>query len=104
MALAATTQEAMFLFMLIKEFMYSISEPVVIKCDNQGAIALVKNCIVHNRSKHIDIRYHFIRDKYVNGSIDMVYVPSESNVADLMTKPPTKYKLEVFRKLLFGQY
>ena len=102
MALAATTQEAMFLFMLIKDFMCSLTKPITINCDNQGAIALVKNCIVHNRSKHIDIKYHFIRDKFVNGFIDMVYVPSESNVADLMTKPPTKHKLEVFRTMLFG--
>ena len=96
MALAATTQEAMFLFMC------SLTKLITINCDNQGAIALVKNCIVHNRSKHIDIKYHFIRDKFVNGFIDMVYVPSESNVADLMTKPPTKHKLEVFRTMLFG--
>ena len=97
MALAATTQEAMFLFMLIKDFMCSLTKPITINCDNQGDIALVKNCIVHNHSKHIDIKYHFIIDKFV-----MVYVPSESNDADLMTKPPTKHKLEVFHTMLFG--
>ena len=106
MALAASAQEAIFLSMLMNDFMpidLSINKPVVIKADNQGSIAFVKNNIVHNRSKHIDIKYHFIRNNYVNGLIDVVYIPTELNVADVMTKPVTKQKLEHFRMLLFGE-
>ena len=105
MALSASAQEANYLTMLMKDFMpmdLQFDKPVVIKADNQGAIALVKNNIIQNRSKHIDIRYHFIRNNYANGSIDIIYIPTESNVADLMTKPVTKQKLEHFKTLLFG--
>ena len=99
-ALAAAVQEAMFLFSLLKEFIRQTS--IVIQIDNQGAMALSKNPIVQNRSKHIDIRYHFIREKVQNGFISLKYVPSECNVADLMTKPYSKIKLQRFKGMLFG--
>ena len=70
--------------------------------DNQGAMALIKNPIVQNISKHIDIKYHFIHEKVQSGFIDLIYVPSEYNVADFMTKPCSKIKLQRFRSMLFG--
>ena len=106
MALAASSQEANFLAMLMKDFMptdLNFDKPVMIKSDNQGEIALVKNNIIQNRSKHIDIKYHFIKENYANRLIDIVYIPTELNVADIMTKPVTKQKLEHFRKLSFGE-
>ena len=103
MALSACSQEALFLEMLVRDLIPTGKfKPVVIYGDNQGALALVKNNIVHNRSKHIDIRYHFIRSNYVNGLIDVRYIPTNKNVADVMTKPMTKQKLDTFQKLLFG--
>ena len=104
MAFAATIQEAIFLRMLIEEFICHPVGTIRINGDNQGAISLVKNPVFHNRSKHIDIKYNFIREKHSNGEIELVYVPSESNIADIMTKPSTKYKLEVFREHLFGKW
>ena len=85
MALTAATQEALFLNMIVKDFSLLTSSLVCIHGDNQGAIALVKNPVSHNRSKHIDIKYHFIREKYSNGLIDLKYVPTNDNIADLMT-------------------
>ena len=103
MALSACAQESQFLKMLLSGFIPTDPrKPVVIKGDNQGAIALVKNNIVKARSKHIDIRFHYIRDCYKNGQIDVVYIPTEHNVADVMTKPVAKQKLDRFRVLLFG--
>lgn len=63
-----------------------------IYCDNQGAQFLVKNPSVHKRSKHIDIRFHYIREKYLDGAIDIEYVPSSDNAADILTKSLTKEK------------
>ena len=60
------------------------------------------NPINHNKSKYIDIKYHFIRDAYNDKIIDVVYTPTETNIADLMTKPMTKVKLQNFQTLLFG--
>ena len=103
MALAATVLEATFLSMFLTSLIGSIENPIVINGDNQGAIALVKNPIIHNRSKHIDIKYHFICEKYANGFIDIVYVSSEDNVADLFTKPFSKKKIRRFWNMLFGE-
>ena len=102
MALAATVQEASFLHMLIKDLVTLPDSPINVYGDNQGAIALVKNPIIHNRSKHIDVRFHFIRDRYISKFVDIIYVPTNQNVADVMTKPTTKNKLLQFRKMLFG--
>ena len=102
MALAAATQEALFLSNLIKDFVTMEIAPVTIFSDNQGAIALSKHPIHHHRTKHIDIRYHFIRDNISNKFIKVEYVPTSHNVADLMTKPATKIKLQHFKDRLFG--
>ena len=101
MALAASIQETMFLFMLLRSFLKQRSVTVFV--DNQGTIALASKYVTENRSKHIDIRYHFIREKILSGFVDLTYVPSEDNVADLMTKPCSKVKLQRFNRVLFGQ-
>jgi hypothetical protein len=55
--------------------------------DNQGAIALTKNPHLHERSKHIDVCYHYVRDLVERGKLDVAYVPTADMVADGMTKP-----------------
>ena len=69
---------------------------VDIHVDNQGAIALAKNPVYHQRSKHIDIKYHFIRSEVQEGVVSLSYVQSERNTADLFTKPVSKVKLKLF--------
>ena len=64
--------------------------------DNQSAIQLVKNPVYHKRTKHIDIRYHFIREKIENGDIAVEYVPSKEQKTDIFTKALPR---ERFRKL-----
>ena len=71
---------------------------VQIFCDNKGSIELAKNPVHHKRSKHIDIRHHFIREHIRNGTILINYVPTKDNIADLFTKAVPqanflKYKL-----------
>ena len=63
----------------------------------------MKNRVINQRSKHIDIKFHFIREKYTNGFINVTHVPSGENLADIMTKPPTRLKLIDFQKYLFGE-
>ena len=60
MSLSSAIQEAKFLSQLLNDFLVESLNPVSLYCDNQGAIALAKNPVQHQRSKHIDIRYHFI--------------------------------------------
>ena len=55
--------------------------------DNPGAMKLAKNPQFHNRTKHIDIRYHFIRDTLAAGEIVQQYLPTTDMVVNIMTKP-----------------
>jgi hypothetical protein len=104
MALAATTQESLFLTQLLHDIdMDCQYEPVTIFGDNQGAIALLKNPVHHQRSKHIDIKYHFVRTEFNRGKINVVYLPSEDMVADIFTKPASRYKLGQFKDFVFGK-
>jgi len=60
---------------------------VSILCDNTSTINLSKNYVLHARSKHIDIRHHFLRDHVNNGSIKLEHIDTELNIADIFTKP-----------------
>ena len=67
--------------------------------DNQSCIALANNPVHYARTKHIDIRYHFIRD-YANKDIDIIYCPTKEMVADLLTKPLARPAFEKYVKAL----
>ncbi|GKD53677.1 copia protein [Tanacetum coccineum] len=62
-------------------------DDIPIMCDNKGAIDLSKNPVQHSRTKHIEIRHHFLRDNVQKGNIPIEKVSSEDNIADILTKP-----------------
>ncbi|GJX46681.1 hypothetical protein Tco_0271871 [Tanacetum coccineum] len=64
-----------------------IYEKVPIFCDNTSAIAISNNLVLHTRTKHIDIRYHFIRDHILKGDIELHFIPTQYQLADIFTKP-----------------
>ncbi|GJX94548.1 hypothetical protein Tco_0349134 [Tanacetum coccineum] len=75
-----------------------IYEKVPIFCDNTSAIAISSNPVLHSRTKHIDIRYHFIRDHILKGDIELHFSPTQYQLADIFTKPldePTLKRLIV---------
>ena len=74
--------------------------PTLIHEDNQGAIDLSKNAKHHDRTKHIDISHHFIRERVACNEIVVDYCPTGNMVADVMTKAVPKVKFEKFRSLL----
>ena len=71
-----------------------------INCNNQGAIALLKDNKYHAWTKHIDICYHFIRKAVKDGKIQVEYIPTDNNVVDIFTKPLVKMKFRHFIELL----
>ena len=73
-------------------------EQVVLKIDNQSPIALSKNPVHHERSKYIDIKYHYIRECVEDGSIAVEHVRTEDQLADLLTKPLGLLKFLEFRE------
>ena len=98
-AASLACQEAVWLRALLGEIGFDQTQPTVIKEDNQGTIALSKNPKYHPRTKHIDIKYHFVRDKVLNKEVPLEYCPSEEMVADLLTKPLGK---TLFQRLRYG--
>ena len=92
-ALSLAAQEAAWLQKLFTDLQIH-TKPIVIKEDSQGAIALARNPIAHSRTKHIDIRFHFIRKAHEEGIIDIVYCPTSEMVTDLLTKPIPRGQFE----------
>ncbi|GJS68334.1 retrovirus-related pol polyprotein from transposon TNT 1-94 [Tanacetum coccineum] len=74
-------------------------DDILIMCDNKGAIDLSKNPVQHSRTKHIEIRHHFLRDNIQKGNIFIEKVSSKDNMADILTKP---LKREPFNYLRLG--
>jgi len=81
---------------ILKELRHSDKGCTTIMCDNSSTIKLSKNPVMHGRSKHIDVRFHFLRNLTKVGTIELVHCGSQYQIADIMTKP---LKLEVFQKL-----
>ena len=98
-ALNMAAQEATWLQKLLGELKIP-SKPITLFEDNQGAIALAKNPVAHSRTKHIDIRFHFVREAQENGVIDIQYCPTEEMAADVLTKPIPKGQFEKLRELM----
>jgi hypothetical protein len=75
--------------------------PIVIYCDNISSILLANNPVYHARTKHIEVHYHFIREKVLAKEIDLIHVGTKDQVADIFTKVLGTNKLKKFRKM-FG--
>ena len=97
-ALSAATQEAVWLRRLLTSLKAIPNGPTVLMEDNQGAIAIAKNPIAHARTKHIDIRYHYIRETVQEGFVELHYCPTEKMIADILTKPLPRGRFETLRE------
>jgi hypothetical protein len=87
MASADATRQAVWLRLLLKDLGHGLDGPLSILNDNNAAILLSKNPVNHDRSKHIDIRHHFLRDKVSDNTVELSHVQTEDNLADILTKP-----------------
>ena len=87
-AAAETAKSALWTARLLGELGYRVIPKL--KIDNQSAIKLIQDPQYHKRTKHIDVRYHFIREKHERGDIQVEYVPTDHQEADLLTKPLNK--------------
>lgn len=98
-AAAEATKEAVWLQQLLSEI-YTTKLPTPLSCDNQSAIALVKNPAFHQRTKHIDVRLFYIREAQESGKVNIIYTNTEQQLADIFTKALAVPKFEGFREAL----
>ena len=98
-ALAAATQEATWMRQLLEDLHNGQIEPTVTCEDNQFAISIAQNPQYHKRTKHIDIKYHYVREKVLDTTIKLRYCPTSDMIADILTKGLTYDKFSRLRAL-----
>lgn len=99
-ALSDAVKDVLWLRKLSVELGLTEEPSVDVRCDNQAAIKLVENDKFSHRTKHIDIRYHLVKDCQKRGEIKITYQPTESNLADIFTKPLCGIRMERLRTKL----
>ena len=99
-AACTTCCEAIWIRKLLAGLVDLRLDETTILCDNQSCIKLSKNPVFHDKSKHIEIKYHFIRDMVMKGVVKLEYIATDEQVADVLTKPLAREKFEYFREKL----
>jgi hypothetical protein len=99
-AAAIATQKSTWLMQLMRDLHQPVDYAVSLHCDNQSAIRLAKNPEFHARTKHVEVHYHFVREKVLEGKIKMYQTKTENQVADIFTKGLNTAKFRDFRKQL----
>lgn len=88
----------MWLQALLEQMHLGVEGPMILAVDNILAINLAKNLVAHGRSKHIETRFHYLRDQVNKGKIELVYCKTKEQVVDLLTKPLKIDRFELLRK------
>ena len=99
MALSMATKELIWIYMLLKTMDINVSKPCVIYEDNRATMKIAMNATAMKRSKHIDIRHHFLREHADNGTIVIKPVSTQEQLADSMTKVLGRQLFEHFRDI-----
>ena len=99
-SLSTAAQEATWIRHLLSDLHMLPKEPTTIMEDSQGAICIASNPVIHSRTKHIDVRYHYIRETIESKAIKVQYCPTEEMVADLLTKPLSKERFKKLRGMM----
>ncbi|CAM8885812.1 unnamed protein product [Rhodiola kirilowii] len=99
-ALANGTAEAIWIQSVLKELGVEQKQPPILWCDNLGSTYLTANPVFHARTKHIEIDFHFVREKAAQGALDVRFISTNDQLADVFTKPATRQMLHRFRNNL----
>ena len=85
-ALSEAAKEIKFVYQLLFGMGMKVKLPIIVRVDNLGAVFMSENVSVSQRTKHVDIRYHFVQEFVLDGFINIVFVRTEENDADIFTK------------------
>jgi len=99
MAITEAIKETIWLKAFLGEI-DSLGDPIMVFCDNQSAVHLTNDRMFHERTKHIDIRHHFVRDVISEGNVLVKKISTEENPADMLTKPLPVAKFKFCSKII----
>lgn len=99
-AAAAAANQAIWLRKILKDLGVEQHEATEIRCDNKSAISIAENPVQHGKTKHINVKFHSIREAEKNKEVKLVYCSSEVQIADILTKALPKARFHKLRSML----
>eukprot|EP00253_Pinus_taeda_P005848 PITA_05848 len=96
-AVVSCCTQLLWMMQTLQDFQITCTPPISILCDNTSAIIISKNPVMHSKTKHIPIKYHFLREQVLEQKVKLEYVPSKEQVADIFTNPFPKETFEYLR-------
>eukprot|EP00253_Pinus_taeda_P006175 PITA_06175 len=97
-AAASCCTQLLWMMQTLQDFQITCTPPISILCDNTSANSISKNPVMHSKTKHIPIKYHFLREQVPEQKVKLEYVASKEQVADILTKPLPKDTFEYLRQ------
>ena len=97
---ASCCTQLLWMMQTLQYIQIKFSPPISILCDNTSAISISKNLVMHSKTKHIPIKYHFLWAQVLAKNVKVEYVPSKEQVPDIFTKPLPREAFEYLRKNL----
>ena len=99
-AAASCCTQLLWMMQTLQDFQIKFTPPLSIMCDNTSAISILKNHVMNSKTKHIPIKYHFLREQVLEQKVKLEYVPSKEQVANIFTKPLPREAFEYLRQKL----
>eukprot|EP00253_Pinus_taeda_P028734 PITA_28734 len=97
---ASCCTQLLWMMQTLQDFQITCTPPISILCDNTSAINISKNPVMHSKTKHIPIKYHFLGEQVLEQKVKLEYVPSKEQVVDILTKPLPRENFEYLRQKL----
>ena len=97
-ATCSASCEAVWLWKLLSDIFYLQLDATCIHCDNQSCMKLSKNLVFHDKSKHIEIKFHYIRDMVQREEVNIQYMEMDKHIAYVLTSPLFRLKFDYFRE------
>lgn len=85
---------------MLKDIKVKCKEPIIIYCDNSTTIDISRNPVFHSKTKHVSIKYNFLKDNVEANEVRLVYVNTKEKIANIFTKPVPKETFEYLREQL----
>jgi hypothetical protein len=95
-ATATCYTQILWMIQTLADLKVTYIDPIPLHCDNTSAISVSKNHVLHSKMNHIPIKYHFLKEQVTNKVVQLNYIPSTKQIADIFTKPLAKTPFEYF--------